>query len=245
MMYVCYKKEEDKVLYLSDPDKDIWVTVENDHMIRRFKTIKDVYDEEKSKDCFVIKEIIAMKRDYHHMTNEITELMDTFLIDRIKECKYEARNYIDDTPFNNTNHLIRHPGATRGYIVTDKDNLITEINMHMDSIGIYNNVSEMINELNYQFLGSKLRYIIDKEPIRAGDIVINIMDGVKYCVDGVNKKHRNVYHLINGELNKVTPREMIMKIPRTNKSFSARPRKELIDVNSVGYVKGVMIDEQQ
>lgn len=95
----------------------------------------------------IIKSIYKENTGYY---NEITDYLDKYLL-KVDNCWRGYRNYIYEEPINNS-WLIRVPGATRGNIIVDDNNIILEINLYEDSF-CYNR--EVLNNLD-QFIGSKL-----------------------------------------------------------------------------------------
>ena len=97
-----------------------------------------------------MRELITKKeKEYLHLVNDLTKELDEYL--DINE-EYRLNNYIYDHPFNNS-WPIRYPGATRGGIRVDKNNIITDIVLYTDSDDIY---KENVRDILDKYIGMKL-----------------------------------------------------------------------------------------
>lgn len=97
-----------------------------------------------------MKELITKKeKGYLHLVNDLTKELDDYLL--INET-YKINNYIYDHPFDNS-WPIRYPGATRGGIRVDENNIITDIVLYEDSDDIY---KKNVREILSKYIGMKL-----------------------------------------------------------------------------------------
>lgn len=100
-------------------------------------------------DIILIKEVNII---YDRYTGSITKEMDKFL-------KYKSihsyKTYIAkyDIGKKENIYVFRVPGATRGDIITDKDNVIKEINFYKNAFDVY---QENITNYCGRFIGCKL-----------------------------------------------------------------------------------------
>lgn len=97
-----------------------------------------------------MEELITKKEEgYLHLVNDLTKELDTYLD---FSQKYDLNNYIYEHPFNNS-WPIRYPGATRGGIRVDENNIITDIVLYKDSDDIY---KENVRDILEKYIGMKL-----------------------------------------------------------------------------------------
>lgn len=96
-----------------------------------------------------MEELITARKEYRDYTNDLTREMDSYLCNHVDS----FRTYIYDTPFNNT-WAIRYPGATRGHIKLDENNIIKEIVLYKNynSHTIY---KDNIEECFSKYIGMK------------------------------------------------------------------------------------------
>lgn len=74
-------------------------------------------------------ELIAKKDEYIEYTNDLTRDMDSYL----KRPNEHMQTYIYDHSLTGKTWAIRYPGATRGHIEVDENNIITDIVLYKDS----------------------------------------------------------------------------------------------------------------
>lgn len=102
-------------------------------------------------ECETVKELITKKesklKDY---TNDLTREMDSFL----KSNNKHFENYIYDK-FQNK-WIIRYPGATRGYIEVDENDIIVDIVLYHDSMETDKIYLPEIRECFSKYIGMKL-----------------------------------------------------------------------------------------
>ena len=81
--------------------------------------------------------IVYKKYEDKHYIGEITEFIDKYIVEKYKDdyTNWSSRTYLwgleENESFKGT--AFRWPGATRGYIVLDKDNIITDIVFYPDT----------------------------------------------------------------------------------------------------------------
>lgn len=100
------------------------------------------------------KELITKIDEYINPTNDLTREMDTYLIEKIKKLKHVGQTYLYDHPFGK-HWPIRFPGATRGHIEVDENDIIQDIKLYTsgNTDGIYNfNVRDCFEK----YIGMKL-----------------------------------------------------------------------------------------
>lgn len=68
-----------------------------------------------------------------YLSNDLTKEMDTYLV--YQNSEHPMKTYIYDK-FKDK-WTLRFPGATRGYIKVDENEIITEIVLYDDTVGIY------------------------------------------------------------------------------------------------------------
>lgn len=97
-----------------------------------------------------MKELITKKeKGYSNLVNDLTKELDDYLDFNLK---YKLNNYIYDHPFDNS-WPIRYPGATRGGIRVDENNIITDIVLYEDSDDIY---KKNVRDILSKYIGMKL-----------------------------------------------------------------------------------------
>lgn len=108
-----------------------------------------------------MKELITKKDEYIRMTNDLTREMDNYLSDTLKEIKklYGTRTYIQKASVGNL-YLIRHPGATRGTIITDKNDIITDIYLNKDETNTHKIYDPKVEDCFEKYIGMKMRWEI-------------------------------------------------------------------------------------
>lgn len=104
-----------------------------------------------------MKELMTKKDEYIRHTNDLTREMDNYLSDNLKKIKeqYGSRTYIEKACVNNL-YLIRHPGATRGTIVTDKNDIITDIYLNKDETNTHKIYDPRVEECFEKYIGMKI-----------------------------------------------------------------------------------------
>lgn len=75
-----------------------------------------------------MQELITKIDEYIHHTNDLTREMDTYL----HHIYPHMNTYIYDHSLTGESWSIRYPGATRGCILIDKNNIITDIILNND-----------------------------------------------------------------------------------------------------------------
>jgi len=78
-----------------------------------------------------MKKLITKIDEYIHHTNDLTREMDTYL--DFKDTYINLHTYIYDHSITGKSYGIRYPGATRGHIEVDEDNIIIDIVLYVDS----------------------------------------------------------------------------------------------------------------
>lgn len=97
-------------------------------------------------------ELITIKNEYIYKTNDLTREMDNYLIKSIDSTR--LKTYIYDYFFEESMcYAIRFPGATRGFIRINEENIIKEIKLYDDLKEIYEN--DVINCFR-KYIGMKL-----------------------------------------------------------------------------------------
>lgn len=81
-----------------------------------------------------MKQLLTKKDEYKHYINDITEDIDNYLYDNLKDIKekYGPRTYLDECIVSNS-WLIKYPGHTIGSIITDNKSIITEIHFYNEN----------------------------------------------------------------------------------------------------------------
>lgn len=96
--------------------------------------------------------------------SEITDICDKYLNGKAKSISNDLNlaNYIMHWGTYNgiTDWVIRFPGATRGRIVIDKNDIIKEICIYDDTNDIY---EEGLDDELQKFIGSKLKVKVKEE----------------------------------------------------------------------------------
>lgn len=108
----------------------------------------------------VVKELITKCDGYFHPTNDLTVDMDTYL----KHPSIHMKTYINEDLFEH-GYAIRYPGATRGYVKFDENNIITKIELYRDGYNIDKIYKDNVRECFAKYIGMKLVMI----PYKKGD----------------------------------------------------------------------------
>jgi len=95
--------------------------------------------------------LLTNKDEYLEYTNDLTREMDTYLGYK----KGLARTYIYDTKFEDC-YAIRYPGATRGHIRVNDNDIITEIILYRDKYNTDKIYKENVRECFKKYIGMKL-----------------------------------------------------------------------------------------
>lgn len=86
---------------------------------------------------------------FSYLSNDLTKEMDKYLV--YQNSKHPMNTYIYDK-FKDK-WTLRFPGATRGYIKVDENEVITEIVLYDDTVGIY---KPEVRECFNKYIGIKI-----------------------------------------------------------------------------------------
>lgn len=95
------------------------------------------------------KEKILSINNNNKLTNVITLELDKHLI---FESNLSLKNYIYNEKFKDS-YAIRYPGATRGHIKVDENNIITEIKIYHDKYRTDKIYKDTIDKALEKFIG--------------------------------------------------------------------------------------------
>lgn len=99
-------------------------------------------------------DIITTKTLLGEGLNAITRVCDAHLIGRDRRMYQEGSWCTYVAPFDKYTRVIRYPGASRGKIVVDNNNMIQELCIYDDQIN--STYDSKVNEALKQFIGSRL-----------------------------------------------------------------------------------------
>lgn len=94
---------------------------------------------------------IAKPRDREYYINALTKEMDRHVIDELSE--YDYTYIYGDKPDEFGRYPLRFPGATRGAIRVNKDNIIEEIEFCKETSYIY---KDSVKEAVKKFVGCRI-----------------------------------------------------------------------------------------
>jgi hypothetical protein len=96
--------------------------------------------------------LITKKDEYIEYTNDLTREMDTYL----KNKNAYMKTYVYDHSLSGKTWSIRYPGATRGHIEIDENNIITNIVLYKDNMNTHKIYNENIEECFKKYINMKL-----------------------------------------------------------------------------------------
>jgi hypothetical protein len=102
-------------------------------------------------------ELITKKDEYIEPTNDLTREMDSYLK---HENKY-MQTYIYDHSLTGKTWAIRYPGATRGHIEVDENNIIKDIVLYKDSYNTDKIYKDDVRSCFEKYIGFKLVMEVD------------------------------------------------------------------------------------
>lgn len=94
----------------------------------------------------------TQKDEYIEYTNDLTRDMDYYL----KYPNKFMQTYIYDSSLTGETWAIRYPGATRGHIEVNKNNIITNIILYKDNMNTHKIYNENVEECFNKYIGMKL-----------------------------------------------------------------------------------------
>lgn len=101
--------------------------------------------------------MISKKYMTDEYINDLTEEMDKHILHPVPKLSWKT--YIYAPSFNRSHYGIRYPGATRGSVVLDEDNIITNIILYDTAVGgVIGCYKDSVNEAVKQFIGRKLSF---------------------------------------------------------------------------------------
>jgi hypothetical protein len=98
-----------------------------------------------------MKELITKKDEYIELTNDLTREMDI----NLKKPNQYMQTYVYEDRYQNK-YAIRYPGATRGHIKVDENDIILEIKLYKDSMNTHKIYKPEVEECFEKYIGMKL-----------------------------------------------------------------------------------------